>query len=50
MSHYAGYNDNEIMPCFLLMLDYLSGPVKHDAFFKKYAHKKFMKCKLKPNR
>jgi hypothetical protein len=28
------------------MLDYLHGPVIHDAFFKKYASKKFLKGKL----
>lgn len=27
----------------LLMIDYLYGPVQHDAFFKKYASKKFLK-------
>jgi hypothetical protein len=27
------------------MIDYLSGPVVHEAFFKKYASKKFMKGK-----
>jgi hypothetical protein len=31
---------------FLLMVDYLYGPVQHDAFFKKYASKKFLKGKL----
>ena len=46
IAHYAGYTEEELMPCFLLMIDYLSGPVKHDAFFKKYAHKKFMKGEL----
>ena len=45
IAHYAGYTEEELMPCFLLMVDYLTGPVKHDAFFKKYAHKKFMKGK-----
>ena len=25
------------------MIDYLYGPVQHDAFFKKYASKKFLK-------
>ena len=25
------------------MIDYLSGPVVHEAFFKKYASKKFLK-------
>jgi len=28
------------------MIDYLSGPVVHEAFFKKYASKKFLKGKL----
>lgn len=28
------------------MVDYLSRPICHDAFFKKYANKKFMKCML----
>jgi G2/mitotic-specific cyclin 1/2 len=27
------------------MIDYLSGPVAHEAFFKKYASKKFLKGK-----
>jgi len=45
LSYYAGYNEEEIQPVFLLMLDYLYGPVIHDAFFKKYASKKFLKCK-----
>lgn len=27
------------------MIDYLSGPVVHEAFFKKYASKKFLKGK-----
>jgi hypothetical protein len=43
LEHYAGYSFEELEPCFLLMLDYVTGPVKHDAFFKKYAHKKFLK-------
>jgi hypothetical protein len=28
------------------MLDYLHGPVAHEAFFKKYASKKFLKGKI----
>lgn len=31
-----------------LMIDYLSGPVVHEAFFKKYASKKFLKGKSQP--
>jgi hypothetical protein len=28
------------------MIDYLSGPVVHEAFFKKYASKKFLKASI----
>lgn len=45
MAHYAGYTEEEIQPVLELMIDYLSGPVVHEAFFKKYASKKFMKGK-----
>lgn len=45
LSHYAGYTEEEIQPVLELMIDYLSGPVLHEAFFKKYASKKFMKGK-----
>lgn len=43
LAHYAGYSEEEILPVFGLMLDYLHGPVAHEAFFKKYASKKFLK-------
>ena len=45
MTHYAGYNEEEIQPVFKLMVDYLARPVTHEAFFKKYASKKFLKGK-----
>lgn len=45
MSHYAGYNEEQIQPVFKLMVDYLARPVTHEAFFKKYASKKFLKGK-----
>lgn len=48
ISYYAGYSEEELQPVFLLMLDYLHGPVIHDAFFKKYASKKFLKGKHSP--
>lgn len=41
--HYSGYTEEEIMPAFDIMLDYLRQPVQHNAFYKKYAGKKFMK-------
>lgn len=31
------------MPVYKLMIDYLARPVSHEAFFKKYAAKKFLK-------
>jgi G2/mitotic-specific cyclin 2 len=43
LAHYSGYTEEEIQPIFELMLDYLHRPVVHEAFFKKYASKKFLK-------
>lgn len=43
MTHYAGYTEEAIQPVFKLMVDYLARPVTHEAFFKKYASKKFLK-------
>ncbi|KAK6356421.1 G2/mitotic-specific cyclin [Orbilia javanica] len=45
--HYSGYTEDEIMPVFKLMVDYLARPVKHEAFFMKYADKKFKKASIK---
>ncbi|KAG4305314.1 hypothetical protein PORY_001484 [Pneumocystis oryctolagi] len=45
--HYSGYKESDLIPCSKMMLDYLSrSAVKHEAFFKKYASKKFMKASL----
>ncbi|KAJ5149726.1 hypothetical protein N7448_001304, partial [Penicillium atrosanguineum] len=46
LSHYAGYTEKEIDPVFRLMIDYLHRPVSHEAFFKKYASKKFLKASI----
>ena len=48
IAHYAGYSEEQIEPIFILMVDYLARPVTHEAFFKKYASKKFMKGKSTP--
>jgi len=45
LSFYAGYTEVEIEPVVNLMVDYLARPIVHDAFFKKYASKKFLKGK-----
>ncbi|KAJ8101558.1 cyclin-like protein [Lipomyces tetrasporus] len=45
--HYSGgYTEEMIEPVCNLMLDYLVKPVKHEAFFKKYASKRFLKASI----
>ncbi|KAL9576933.1 MAG: hypothetical protein Q9212_006708 [Teloschistes hypoglaucus] len=46
IAHYAGYDEAEIQPVIKLMIDYLRRPVAHEAFFKKYASKKFLKASI----
>ncbi len=43
LAKYAGYTEAELWPVFQLMVEYLSSPVQHEAFFRKYASKKFLK-------
>ncbi|KAG5934843.1 hypothetical protein E4U53_000591 [Claviceps sorghi] len=45
LAYYAGYDKQEVQPVVDLMIDYLARPVVHEAFFKKYASKKFLKGK-----
>ncbi|KAI0829962.1 A/B/D/E cyclin [Hypoxylon sp. FL0890] len=46
IAYFAGYTEEEIEPVFELMVDYLARPICHEAFYKKYASKKFMKASL----
>ncbi|RWA04720.1 hypothetical protein EKO27_g10387 [Xylaria grammica] len=46
IAYYAGYTEEEVEPVFELMVDYLARPVIHEAFYKKYASKKFLKASL----
>ncbi|KAI1175395.1 cyclin-like protein [Nemania sp. FL0916] len=46
ISYYSGYTEEEIEPVFELMVDYLARPVIHEALYKKYASKKFLKASL----
>lgn len=46
LSFYAGYTEEEIEPVAILMVDYLARPSTHEAFFKKYASKKYLKASL----
>ena len=45
LTQFAGYSEEDIQPVFDLMIDYLKAPVAHEALFKKYASKKFLKGK-----
>lgn len=46
LAHFSGYSESDIIGCVRLMLDYLSKPIRHEAFYKKYAAKKFIKASL----
>ncbi|ROT37022.1 hypothetical protein SODALDRAFT_361880 [Sodiomyces alkalinus F11] len=46
IAYYAGYTEEEVEPVVRLMVDYLARPVVHEAFFKKYASKKFLKASI----
>ena len=45
LTKFAGYTEEEILPVFDIMVDFLQAPVAHEALFKKYASKKFLKGK-----
>ena len=45
LAKFSGYTEDEILPIFDTMVDFLQAPVAHEAFFKKYASKKFLKGK-----
>ncbi|KAJ3023349.1 UNVERIFIED_CONTAM: G2/mitotic-specific cyclin [Siphonaria sp. JEL0065] len=46
LTHYSGYAEDAIEPVSEMMIDYLKKPCKHEAFYKKYASKKFMKASI----
>ncbi|KAI2629393.1 cyclin-like protein [Xylaria nigripes] len=46
IAYYAGYTEAEIEPVSELMVDYLARPVIHEAFYRKYASKRFLKASL----
>lgn len=50
LAYYAGYTEEEVEPLVALMVDYLARPVVHEAFFKKYANKKFLKGMYSPRK
>lgn len=46
LTHYSSYSEEEIEECVRLMMEYLEKPCKHEALYKKYASKKFMKASI----
>lgn len=46
MVHYSDYTEAELLPVVDLTLDYLCRPTKHEALFKKYSSKRFMKASI----
>ncbi|RMZ92456.1 hypothetical protein DV736_g352, partial [Chaetothyriales sp. CBS 134916] len=46
LSQFSGYTEQEILPVFELLVDYIRAPVAHEALFKKYASKKFLKASI----
>lgn len=49
LTKFAGYSEEDILPVFDIMVDFLQAPVAHEALFKKYASKKFLKGMLNPS-
>ncbi|KAL1889034.1 G2/mitotic-specific cyclin [Ceratocystis pirilliformis] len=46
LAFYAGYSEEEIEPIVATMVDYMVRPTTHEAFFRKYACKKFLKASI----
>ena len=46
MTHYSGYDQEELTSVVDLVMDNLVKPTKYDAIFKKYSSRKFMKASI----
>ncbi|KAF7724579.1 G2/mitotic-specific cyclin [Apophysomyces ossiformis] len=46
LARYSGYTVQDFKPIVELMLDYLAQPVRHDAFFRKWASRRMMKASI----
>ncbi|KAF6757755.1 g2/mitotic-specific cyclin cdc13 [Ephemerocybe angulata] len=46
LAHYSGYKESALIPTANLMLNYILKPIRHEAFRKKYAGKKFQKASV----
>ncbi|CAK5272264.1 unnamed protein product [Mycena citricolor] len=46
LAHYSSYPESALLPTANLMLNYILKPVRHEAFYNKYAGKKFAKASV----
>ncbi|KAG5651640.1 hypothetical protein H0H81_007983 [Sphagnurus paluster] len=44
MEHYMTYTEEELLPTANIMLNYILEPIQHESLYKKYAHKRYLKC------
>ncbi|KAG6880010.1 hypothetical protein C0992_008217 [Termitomyces sp. T32_za158] len=44
MEHYSTYSEEEILPTANIMINYILKPIQHESLFKKYAHRRYLKC------
>ncbi|KAH6909563.1 g2/mitotic-specific cyclin cdc13 [Coprinopsis sp. MPI-PUGE-AT-0042] len=46
LAHYSSYRESQLLPTANLMLNYILKPTRHEAFFKKYAGKRYTKASV----
>jgi len=46
LAHYSSYGEGSLIPTANLMLNYILKPIKHAAFYKKYASKRYFKVQI----
>ncbi|KAG6868641.1 hypothetical protein C0993_012685 [Termitomyces sp. T159_Od127] len=44
MEHYSTYSEEELLPTANIMINYILKPIRHESLFKKYAHRRYLKC------
>ncbi|KAF8067783.1 nime/cyclinb [Lyophyllum atratum] len=44
LEHYMTYTEAELLPTANIMLNYILEPIQHESLYKKYAHKRYLKC------
>ncbi|KAG6909919.1 hypothetical protein DXG01_014439 [Tephrocybe rancida] len=44
LEHYMTYSEAELLPTANILINYILEPIQHESLFKKYAHKRYLKC------